>query len=113
MIMSHITELIKFYVDEKCSKQLPSNEEGNPLLEGKVVTAGQEEVREIWVKNHDTREFLVDEIPSDDKDMSVHITEDTLYYGKPVKIIVTFTPKEDRKDKLNAYFRIRGRFISR
>jgi len=113
--MSHITELIKFYVDEKCTKQLPSNDEGNPFLElsSDLVTAGEEKTREIWVKNSDTREFIIDEILSNDKNMNVSSTENILYNNRPVKIEVTFSPPRNRKEKLNAYFRIRGRFISR
>lgn len=102
---------LKIYKDEKCTKSLKVDEDGNAILGMNVVNVGEVETMELYIVNESEHRFELSKVESADPDVDFEFEKKILRKNKPVKMTVTFSPKVGRVTFLNANFKIKGRFV--
>lgn len=98
----------RYYSDEECRVPLAMIKFPTPVVRG-LETAKLE----VYAKNVTPEELVdIEWIPSD-PDLKIEWDSNKVEpYGK-VRLVIKFTPKEDRKTELDSDFTVRGRAIIR
>lgn len=99
----------RYYSDEDCRIPLSAIIFPDPPVVRGLETAKME----IWAKNITPEELVDVEWVAQDPDVKIEWDKNKVdAYGK-VRLVVKFTPKEDRSEPLDSEFTVRGRSIIR